>query len=145
MGIRQQDRSFRISVQVSKELPVEAEAGLLYLYNDDNYVKLLMGIQKEGSCVSLIKREKGQEQLLLRKALDSFEEKDWIRLEISGEDQQISFSVQGEPLAAKVGAGFMSAERAGGFIGCTYGIYAEGSGGGYASFRNLTVEQQELS
>jgi len=145
MGIRQQDRSFRISVQVSKELPVEAEAGLLYLYNDDNYVKLLMGIQKEGPCVSLIKREKGQEQLLLRKALDSFEEKDWIRLEISGEDQQISFSVQGEPLAAKVGAGFMSAERAGGFIGCTYGIYAEGSGGGYASFRNLTVEQQELS
>lgn len=141
LGLRQQDRSFRISVQVSGKLPVDAQAGLLYLYDDNNYIKLLIGRQEEELSVTISKREKGQDHLLFQRPLKALpKDGDWTALEISGGEQRISFALRGEVLPVELSAGFMSAERAGGFIGCTYGIYAEGTGQGYASFKDLTVE-----
>ncbi|MDO4302694.1 MAG: family 43 glycosylhydrolase [Bacillota bacterium] len=141
LGLRQQDRSFRISVQVSGKLPVDAGAGLLYLYDDNNYIKLLIGRQEEELYVTISKREKGQDYMLFQRSLKSFsKDNDWMALEISGGEQRISFALWGEELPVKLSAGFMSAEQTGGFIGCTYGIYAEGTGQGYASFKDLTVE-----
>ncbi len=141
LGLRQQDRSFRISVQVSERLPAGARAGLLYLYDDNNYIKFLIGGQGE-ECVTVLKREKGQEQVLLSTSLDKEqpEGKDWVELEISGREQRISFTLQGEKLSAELSAGFMSGEHTGGFVGCTFGIYAEGTGQGYAGFKDVTVE-----
>ncbi len=142
LGLRQQDRSFRISVQVSSKLPTDAGAGLLYLYNDDNYMKLLISSQEKELYAVVLKREKGQEQLLLKQSIERDQAKDdgMIELEICGEEQNISFVLQGRKLSAEYFAGFMSAEYAGGFTGCTFGIYAEGTGGGYAHFKDLTVE-----
>lgn len=142
LGLRQQGRDFSIKVQVQAEMPGESGAGLLYLYNDDNYLFLSLDRQGERVTAVLYKREKGTEQILGSRVLEEGAESPesaWIELEIRGADQKAEFLVQGERLGV-VSVGFMSAECADGFVGCTYGIHARGTGEGYAQFRDLQVE-----
>ena len=142
LGIRQQDRCFSIKVQVGTKLPKGAGAGLLYLYNDDNYICLLFRQQEEKSQVSIEKREQGAMQSLGNIPAEKetqYLETDWLDMEIRGKDQRAEFFVQGQKIG-ETAVDFMCAERAGGFVGCTYGIYALGREEGYARFRNLQVE-----
>lgn len=142
LGLRQQDRCFSIKVKVGTNLPEEAGAGLLYLYDDDNYFCLLLRRQVGKLQVLLEKREKGSVQ-----SLGSMEpegkavclEEGWLDLEIRGKDQRAEFFVQGEKIGEAL-TDFMCSERAGGFVGCTYGIYAQGKAEGYARFCDLQVE-----
>lgn len=142
LGVRQQERRFSVKVQVGTGLPEGANAGLLYLYDDHNYISLLLGKQDGKLGITLDKREKGTMQPLGKvpagKGISSLEA-DWLDMEIRGKDQRTEFWVQGQKIG-EVMADFLCAERAGGFVGCTYGIYAHGSGSGYARFRNLKVE-----
>lgn len=142
LGLRQQDWCFSIKVKVGTNLPEEAGAGLLYLYDDDNYFCLLLRQQDRKFQVSLEKREKGSGQSLGSVELEgkvACLEAGWLDLEIRGKDQRAEFFVQGEKLGEAL-ADFMCSERAGGFVGCTYGIYAQGKEEGYARFCNLQVE-----
>ena len=142
LGLRQQDRCFSIKVKVGTNLPEEAGAGLLYLYDDDNYFCLLLKRQEGKLQVLLEKRERGTGQSLGSvKPEDeaAYLEEGWLDLEIRGKDQRVEFFVQGEKLGEAM-ADFMCSERAGGFVGCTYGIYAQGKEEGYARFCNLQVE-----
>lgn len=146
LGLRQQDRCFSVKVQVGAGLPEGTQAGLLYLYDDDNYFCLLLNRQGGKLQISLEKREKGKGQSLgsvesegEATHLEEDRMESWAELEIRGRDQRIEFFVQREKLGEAL-ADFMCAEYAGGFVGCTYGIYARGAGEGYARFRNLQVE-----
>lgn len=142
LGLRQQGRCFSVKVQVGTGLPEGAGAGLLYLYDDNNYIRLLLERQEGKFRIILEKREKGitqQLESILPKEDDSYLETDWRDMEIRGKNQRVEFWVQGHKLK-DVMADFLCAERAGGFVGCTYGIYAFGQGEGYARFRNLQVE-----
>lgn len=142
LGLRQQGRCFSIKVKVGTNLPEEAGAGLLYLYDDDNYFCLLVRRQEGKLQVSLEKREKGSGQSFGSVEPEggaTHSEAGWLELEIRGKDQRAEFFVQGEKLGEAL-TDFMCSERAGGFVGCTYGIYALGNGEGYAQFCNLQVE-----
>lgn len=142
LGLRQQDRCFSIKVKVGTNLPEEAGAGLLYLYDDDNYFCLLLRRQDGKLWVSSEKRERGSGQSLGSVKPENeaaYLDEGWLDLEIRGKDQRVEFFVQGEKLGEAM-ADFMCSERAGGFVGCTYGIYAQGKEEGYARFCNLQVE-----
>lgn len=142
LGLRQQDRCFSVKVQVGTGLPEGGNAGLLYLYDDHNYISLLLGKQDGKLRITLEKREKGTVQPLggvLPEKEVSYLETDWLDLEIRGRNQRVEFLTQGQKIGEAM-ADFLCSERAGGFVGCTYGIYALGRGSGYARFRNLQVE-----
>ena len=142
LGLRQQDRCFSIKVEVGTNLPEEARAGLLYLYDDDNYFCLLLRRQDGKLWVSSEKRERGSGQSLGSVKPENeaaYLDEGWLDLEIRGKDQRVEFFVQGEKLGEAM-ADFMCSERAGGVVGCTYGIYAQGKEEGYARFCNLQVE-----
>lgn len=142
LGLRQQGRDFSIKVQVQASLPEEALAGLLYLYNEDNYIFFALGRQGKKVTAALYKREAGKVQILGNREIEEetgIVEDSWMELEICGAAQKAEFFLQGEKLGEAL-AGFMSAERADGFVGCTYGIHARGTGEGYAKFRALQVE-----
>lgn len=145
LGLRQQDRCFSIKVQVSAELLEGVGGGLLYLYNDENYIRLLLTRQDEGLQATLQKREKGilQSYPAIRLEQDTGNSMEsWTELEIRGKDQRAWFWAQGECLG-EIMVDFMSAERAEGFVGCTYGIHAFGKPDGYVRFRHLQVEYAE--
>ncbi len=142
LGLRQQDRCFSIKVKVGTNLPEEAGAGLLYLYDDDNYFCLLLRRQEGKLQVLLEKRERGSGQSLGNVELEDKAaclEEGWLELEIRGKDRQAEFFVQGEKIGEAL-TDFMCSERAGGFVGCTYGIFAQGKEEGYARFCDLQVE-----
>lgn len=142
LGLRQQDRCFSIKVKVGTNLPEEAGAGLLYLYDDDNYFCLLIRRQEGKLQVLLEKREKGSGQSLGNvepEGKAACLEEGWLELEIRRKDRQAEFFVQGEKIGEAL-TDFMCSERAGGFVGCTYGIFAQGKEEGYARFCDLQVE-----
>lgn len=140
LGIRQQGRNFSIKVNVLVGTMEQSEAGLLYLYNDDNYIFLALCRKGTKIRAALYKRERGDTRLLGSKELgEGTLDEAQIELEIRGQEQQAVFLAQGDELG-KIETGFMSAERADGFVGCTYGIHARGSEAGYVRFCDLQVE-----
>lgn len=154
MGLRQQSREFSISVLAG--IPMgEGEGGLLYLHDDDNYIKLVLRREtKDSDKLVLVaeKREKGSGQVLLRQEMreeellagESVESqgRSFISLKITGSGQQISLWAMDQVLAEGIPVDFLSSERSGGFVGCTYGIYAGGKEEEYISFKNLVVLYQ---
>ncbi len=149
MGVRQQSRSFQTEAEVFTGLKEGEQAGLLYLYDDDNYLKFTVLRRKEGVAAIVEKRENKRNRILSESiigetGLPESESGSWLRLSIKGRGQRTEFSVQGKVIVSGVPTEFLSSERAGGFVGCTYGIYAFGDGTGYARFRNLVIEYPGL-
>ena len=138
LGLRQQERNFSIRVQVHTEFDAGAQAGLLYLYNEKNYIKFTMSKCEDGIQVLLQKSEMGEQQVLLEKTIIS--PLNWMEMEVQGENQKATFLLEGETIFSELPVDFLSSECAGGFVGCTYGIYAEGAGTGYAHFKDLSLE-----
>ena len=58
---------------------------------------------------------------------------------LSGTEKGVIFELSGTEIGS-CSTDFLSSERGGGFVGCTYGIYAFGATEGYAHFRHFTVE-----
>ena len=121
----------------------------MYLYDDDNYLKFTVLRRKEGVAAIVEKRENKRNRILSESIigetdLPESESGSWLRLSIKGRGQRAEFSVQGKVIVSGVSTEFLSSERAGGFVGCTYGIYAFGDGTGYARFRNLVIEYPGL-
>ena len=138
MGLRQQERKFSIRVLVKTDIEVDAQAGLLYLYNDINYIKFTLRRCSDGIQIILQKNEMREQHTLFENNIEK--PVDWMELEIKGENQMATFLLEGEEILSAVPVDFLSSKRAGGFVGCTYGIYAEGTGAGVAHFKNLTLE-----
>ena len=120
IGIRLLSRTFHIQVTMETEPNGTEEAGLLYFYNETNYVKVVIR-ERERRLEAVTVIRKGNEQ------------EEWSRTEIAGSIHQIRLrgqdqmliveidkQITGQPLDIKD----LCSQKAGGFTGCTVGVYA---------------------
>ncbi len=144
MGLRQQSREFSLTVQVNAESLPCGEAGLLYMHDDMNYLRLMVVKDQEELAVVVSKTEQGESQILAKQRLT--EEMmipngaAYAELKITGHEQNVAFWAGSKLLIEGISVNFMTSELAGGFVGCTYGIHAFGTNGGYAHFKNLDID-----
>lgn len=138
LGVRQQALCFSLRVQAGCNLNEGEEAGLLYLHDDDNYLLFLMKKGPQGLYCQVKKRELGKEEFFPVHPVIQ-EEDGFATMGLSGTEKGVIFELS-ETEIGSCSTDFLSSERGGGFVGCTYGIYAFGATEGYAHFRHFTVE-----
>nr|WP_314461124.1 family 43 glycosylhydrolase [uncultured Clostridium sp.] len=120
IGIRLLSRTFDIQVTMESEPNGSEEAGLLYFYNETHYVKVVIR-QREGrlEAVTVIRKGNAREE--------------WSKAEVSGSIHQIRLRGQGQMLSVEVDKQItgkpldikdLCSQKAGGFTGCTVGVYA---------------------
>lgn len=144
LGLRQRDYSFSVSAGVEFEPSSEDEtAGLVLYQNHANHLRL--EIVKAGDArsfrVSSFIREK--EEVL---AVVPVEDQGLLEIRLRAADQKADVWIFGKTVKKKV-AGDISllpytTEEAGGFVGCTVGMYASANGAktdGYADFAWISM------
>ncbi|MFA9466370.1 MAG: family 43 glycosylhydrolase [Velocimicrobium sp.] len=120
IGTRVLSRTFQVQVQVEAEVIGKEEVGLLYYYDEMHYIKVVMEYSDCGYDVVVVKQNQGnKEQLGKKQVLGSRHV-----LSIQGYKQMLSVKVDNESIAKQIDLHDLCAERAGGFVGCTVGIYA---------------------
>ncbi len=136
IGVRVTDMDFALSTDVTIEEDCEGKAGLVYLHDEQNYVKWVLEQKQGGLKLSLIHVEDGIANTLCSKEI----KEQTVQLKLELKDMQIRAYANGECMEATVPAEDLTSERKGGFTGCTMGVYAEGTGVGYAVFSNTIIE-----
>ncbi len=135
IGMRVTDMNFSVSTYVNVEEGCAGKAGLVYLHDEKNYVKWVLEQAEEGVKLSLVHVEDGIANTLYSEKTDNVTP--CLKLEL--QDMLIRAYVNGECMEATVAAEDLTSERKGGFTGCTMGVYAEGTGKGYAVFSNTQI------
>lgn len=120
IGTRLLSRNFLIQVTMESEPTGSEEAGLLYFYNETHYVKVVIRERKEGlEAVTVIRT--GNERM------------EWSRTEVKGKVHEICLKGHNQMLTVEIDSQItgqpldvrdLCAEKAGGFTGCTVGVYA---------------------
>ena len=120
IGIRLLSRTFDIQVTMESQPNGTEEAGLLYFYNETHYVKAVVR-EREGRLEAVTVIRKGNER------------KEWSRTEVAGSIHQIRLRGQGQILTVEIDKQItgqpldikdLCSQKAGGFTGCTVGVYA---------------------
>lgn len=159
IGIRVTDQDFSIKTKMYYEDKAAGEAGLAYLYDEKHHVKLVLCADENGRQQWRVKLcEGGAESVLGRRDADGMcqqAEQDSnvfagamhrqrayvIELALSG---LLLVCKVDERVVAEADVRGLTAERAGGFVGCTMGVYAGGNkekADSYACFSKLLVGQ----
>lgn len=136
IGVRITARSFSLRVGVDCVVKQEQEAGLLYLYNAKNHLRLTVhALAGGGQEVRAILMEDGIERIVGAAGLSAGVH----TLFMEGNAQRIDLFADELAVASQVSVRELCSERAGGFVGCTAGIYAAAHGGerGEARFSPL--------
>ena len=90
---------------------------------------------EEGNKLSLVHVEDGVANILYNEKAGN--NAPYLKLELK--DMLICAYVDGNCIEVKVAAEELTSERKGGFTGCTMGVYAEGTGKGYAVFSDTQI------
>lgn len=120
IGTRLLSRTFDIEVTLETEPEGKEEAGLLYFYDESHYIKIV--IQNIGSSYEavVIKRTSKGETEEGRKGVTGKIHK----LHLQGKNQMLFAEADHNCLTASLDLKELCSEKAGGFTGCTIGIYA---------------------
>lgn len=135
IGVRVTDMRFAMSTAVAVEDGCVGKAGLVYLHDEKNYVKWILEQAQEGRVLSFVHVEDGKEKILYSERTD----KAATELKLELKDMKICAYADGILIDTSVAAEDLTSERKGGFTGCTLGVYAEGTGTGYAIFKNTQI------
>ncbi len=135
IGVRVTDLEFALSTDVSVE-EVCGEAGLVYLHDEKNYIKWVLVKEAGAANLCLIHVEDGEAKILYTEKTENAIPN--LKLELK--DMRICAYADGNCIDVTVAAEDLTSERKGGFTGCTVGVYAEGSGVGYAKFSNTVIK-----
>lgn len=157
IGIRVAKQGFSLKTTMCYEPQAAGEAGLAYLYDEKNHVKLVLCTDENGRAQWQVKlREDGREStqgwLDAERVIGQAEKNDKepahtaeteprYTLELSLSGLLLTCKVNGCIIAA-VDVRGLTAESAGGFVGCTMGIYAGGNkekADSYARFSRLII------
>lgn len=120
IGVRVEEYDFSLET-VMDFIPKEGdEAGLTYFYNAENYVTLSVcnmagRIEKHVTAV-----KKGEETILYKEACEAGE----CKLRMEGHQGKMNCFLDGQLLTGEILLDAMTTEEAGGFVGCTMGVYA---------------------
>lgn len=157
IGIRVAKQGFSLKTTMCYEPQAAGEAGLAYLYDEKNHVKLVLCSDEGGRAQWQVKlREDGRESIQgwldEERVIGQAEKNDkepahtavtepLYTLELSLSGLLLTCKVNGCIIAA-VDVRGLTAEGAGGFVGCTMGVYAGGNkekADSYACFSRLII------
>lgn len=144
IGIRVAEHQFRLSVPMTFFPEEKEEAGLVYYYNADNYIKLIIKKENDILITSVIKREKAIETCIHQEILNCYQGNSI--LELQAEKHKLSCILNGRILAEAIDIDQLTTQGAGGFVGCTMGVYGytdHENSWNHAVFGSMTVVYPE--
>lgn len=131
VGIRMEEREFALETELDvRGLNAGEEAGLVLFYDEKNYVKLSVSPQnkEDGTfCGGVEIRREGESRIAAGPLPLPVENEETLVLWLKGENQRLAAGILGAwaRLLSDLDIRFLSSEYAGGFTGCTMGIYAQ--------------------
>lgn len=141
IGLRQPSMNYTLRVNMEEALKEKEEAGLAIMQNDRYSIRLIVTTKGDNKAVQLITTRDGKDELIGSQSISgtSFE------LILQGDNQQLkaAVSVDGKEIkvAENIDTHYLSTKVAGGFVGCTMGVYttSENNQPGYADFNSLNL------
>lgn len=121
LGIRQQHHAFRTEATLAAQLPEGCHAGLVLLQSNTYHLRL----EAERNRLTAILCQNGEDTIADSRELPAQSEPLLLYLQVSGLTATVGYKPQGQDIAvAQVDIRSLSTEVAGGFVGCTVGLYA---------------------
>lgn len=146
LSVRQQHFTYEAYTQMRFNPQPGESAGLVLFQNDDYYISFLL--TNDGGTKQLVVTNsvKGHSMVLSTMNVDAEE----VELYLNGHDQKVdcSFAVDGvkKNMVCNIDTFELTTERAGGFVGCTIGMYASANGSpseNYAEFTRFAYAGRE--
>lgn len=144
IGLRQKSYTFEADCGIEFLPKGITEAGLVLYQNHKNHLKMVLREEEGETVFSVIAHIKGEDQLIAsKKVCGVFQE---IRLK--AKDQTASVWLASDPngpIADQIDLCPYTTEEAGGFVGCTIGMYASANGeeiDHYADFAWISMNAQ---
>lgn len=123
LSVKQQAMDYQLKTKLKLNLAPQSEAGLVILQNERYSIRLVVVVNQDQTTVQMISLIDGEETILGSKAISG----DELTLEIEGKGQCVKgmCHINGETItvADNVDSHYLSTEVAGGFVGCTLGVY----------------------
>lgn len=120
IGTRLLSRTFLVSVELEAVLSETEEAGLVYFYDENHYIKAVFRNAGNG-CEAVVIKKTGTEETEMGKVPVTGEVH---TLQLQGENQSLCILADHKKISEGVVVKDLCSENAGGFTGCTIGIYA---------------------
>lgn len=124
LGVRQKSIDFRLSTHLEEHLKNDEEAGLAIIQSEKYFIRLAILKKDNKREVQMITTIDGEETIVGRHSLTSQK----IVLSIEGSGHQIDAILEENGKKIKIAEGidirYFSTVVAGGFVGCTMGVYA---------------------
>ena len=120
IGVRVEEYNFSLETGMCFTPEDGEEAGLIYFYNAENYLTVSVCGADKQPVVKITKREKGNETILFREACVPGS----YRLRIEGKQGKMTCFLNQQCLTEQIPLEAMTTEEAGGFVGCTMGVFA---------------------
>ena len=138
IGVRVEEYDFSLGTTMEFTPKVGEEAGLVYFYNAENYLTLSVSRENKGLTRKIVKVEKGKEITLFCEEC----KQEAFGLRIEGKQGKMSCFLNEQCLVEQVSLDTMTTEEAGGFVGCTMGVFAvtgQGESDTQAVFESLQI------
>lgn len=124
IGVRQPSMKYDLSVELEDNLREDSEAGLVIIQNHLYNLRVVLDTSDGGKQVKAVRTLDGQEEVLGSKKIDSSSL--ILKIKANGQLVQALVEVDGQEsvVAEDIDVRHLSTETAGGFVGCTLGLYA---------------------
>jgi alpha-N-arabinofuranosidase len=123
LSVKQQAMDYQLKTKLKLNLAPQSEAGLVILQNERYSIRLVVVVDQDQTTVQMMSLIDGEETLLGSQTISG----DDLTLEIEGKGQRVKgmCHIDGETIivANNVDSHYLSTEVAGGFVGCTLGVY----------------------
>lgn len=120
IGTRLLSRTFHVYATVESQLFQGEEAGLVYYYDENHYIKAVIRRYGENCEAAVIKRTRNGENVEGRILIKG----NFHTICLQGEKQKLCVLADGIAVAESIGLKELCSQVAGGFTGCTVGVYA---------------------
>ncbi len=132
--VRVRHKAADICCELESTIPAGGCAGLVLFQNEENHVKIGCLAGSDGATIQVVRVSRDRNEVICSAPLP---EGDRVSLRFSIRGLWASAWVGETPLCWDIDLRPLSTELAGGFVGCTAGMFAEGDGTGWADFRSL--------
>ncbi|NLL75761.1 MAG: glycoside hydrolase family 43 protein [Clostridiales bacterium] len=141
IGTRVTSMDFHMETMIEFTPCNNQEAGLIYLHDENNYVRFVITVSsgnEEGQSIKIVKVEEGKEIVLFQDEIN----RNAHRLKMHLKGLELICMAEGNKLM-NIDIRRLTSEAAGGFVGCTMGIYATSNhdthSSNYARFSELIL------
>lgn len=140
MGLRITSHGFGIRTYLEFEPSGNQEAGIVYLYDEKHYIKFVIMLEESGYAIKTIKVMNEKEVIL--SAYKTSKIKHELRMYL--DELKLTCAASGEKVLEAFDVRELTAEAAGGFVGCTMGIYASSNTDTHNNERYACFSEPEI-